>query len=86
MVGPRPEREHFVLKLKEDIPLYTRRLVMKPGITGWAQVRHHYDTNLEDVKRKLMYDLYYFENMSIFLDFQILLRTVYVVLTGRGAQ
>ncbi len=86
MVGPRPEREHFVKKLKGDIPLYTRRLVMKPGITGWAQVRHHYDTSIEDVKRKLMYDLYYFENMSILLDFQILLRTIYVVLTGRGAQ
>ncbi len=86
MVGPRPERDHFVEKLRKEIPLYTRRLIMKPGITGWAQVRHHYDTSIDDVKQKLMYDLFYFENMSLFLDIQILLRTIWVVLTGKGAQ
>lgn len=86
MVGPRPEREHFINQLKEEIPLYGRRLLMKPGLTGWAQVRHHYDTSIDDVKKKLLYDLYYFENMSVFLDIQILIRTIWVVITGSGAQ
>ena len=85
IVGPRPEREFFIEKLKEEVPLYGRRLLMKPGITGWAQVRHHYDTSIEDVKQKIMYDLYYFENMSLGLDVQIMLRTVWVVFTGSGA-
>lgn len=86
IVGPRPERQHFIDMLQKEIPLYARRLVMKPGITGWAQVRHTYDTSVEDVRKKLMYDLYYFENMSLFLDLQIMFRTVLVVLTGKGAQ
>lgn len=86
MVGPRPERAVFVEKLREQIPFYIGRLKMKPGLTGWAQVRYHYDTSLEDVQKKLEYDMYYYENMSLLLDFQILLRTIYVVLTGKGAQ
>ena len=86
MVGPRPERAVFISKLREEIPFYISRLKMKPGLTGWAQVRHHYDTSTEDVKIKLQYDMYYYENMSLLLDFQILVRTVYVVLTGKGAQ
>jgi exopolysaccharide biosynthesis polyprenyl glycosylphosphotransferase len=86
MVGPRPERAVFIAKLREEIPFYISRLKMKPGLTGWAQVCHHYDTSTEDVKIKLQYDMYYFENMSLLLDFQILVRTVYVVLTGKGAQ
>lgn len=86
MVGPRPERAVFIGKLREKIPFYISRLKMKPGLTGWAQVRHHYDTSIEDVQIKLQYDMYYFENMSLLLDFQILVRTVYVVLTGKGAQ
>ena len=86
MVGPRPERQHFVEKLREQIPFYMFRLKMKPGLTGWAQVRHSYDTSIEDVEKKLKYDLYYFENMSILLDLQILVRTVWVVLSGKGAQ
>lgn len=86
MVGPRPERQHFVERLRQQIPLYMFRLKMKPGLTGWAQVRHSYDTSIEDVQTKLKYDLYYFENMSILLDVQILFRTVWVVLTGKGAQ
>lgn len=86
MVGPRPEREHFINQLKEEIPLYGRRLLMKPGLTGWAQVRHHYDSSIDDVKKKLLYDLYYFENMSILLDIQILIRTIWVVISGSGAQ
>lgn len=86
MVGPRPERAVFIEKLRDEIPFYISRLKMKPGLTGWAQVRHHYDTSTEDVKIKLQYDMYYYENMSLMLDFQILVRTVYVVLTGKGAQ
>jgi exopolysaccharide biosynthesis polyprenyl glycosylphosphotransferase len=86
MVGPRPERQFFIDQLKEQIPLYISRLKMKPGLTGWAQVRHHYDTSIEDVEEKLRYDLYYFENMSLGLDIQILARTIWVVLTGKGAQ
>jgi lipopolysaccharide/colanic/teichoic acid biosynthesis glycosyltransferase len=86
MVGPRPERPMFIEKLRKTIPFYASRLKMKPGITGWAQVRHHYDNNIEDVKIKLGYDIYYLSNASILLDIQILIRTVYVVLTGKGAQ
>jgi len=86
MVGPRPERAVFIAQLREQIPFYISRLKMKPGLTGWAQVRHHYDTSIEDVQIKLQYDMYYYENMSLLLDFQILVRTVYVVLTGKGAQ
>jgi len=86
MVGPRPERPVFIEKLRKTIPFYTSRLKMKPGITGWAQVRHHYDNDIEDVKIKLGYDIYYLSNASILLDIQILIRTIYVVLAGKGAQ
>ena len=85
LVGPRPERPFFVEQLKKEIPWYVRRIKMKPGITGWAQVKHKYDSSIEDVKQKVIYDLYYFENMSLNLDLKILLRTFLVVLTGKGA-
>ncbi len=85
LVGPRPERLFFVEQLKKEIPWYVRRIKMKPGITGWAQVKHKYDASIEDVKQKVLYDLYYFENMSISLDIKILLRTFLVALTGKGA-
>ncbi|MCL2689787.1 MAG: sugar transferase [Chitinispirillia bacterium] len=85
LVGPRPERPFFVEQLKQEIPWYVRRIKMKPGITGWAQVKHKYDASIEDVKQKVLYDLYYFENMSLSLDLKILVRTVLVVLTGKGA-
>lgn len=86
MVGPRPERAFFIEQLRKQVPFYISRLKMKPGLTGWAQVRHHYDTSIEDVQKKLQYDMYYYENMSLLLDIQILFRTIYVVLTGKGAQ
>jgi len=86
MVGPRPERSVFIEKLRKTIPFYVSRLKMKPGLTGWAQVRHHYDNDIEDVKIKLGYDIYYLSNASILLDVQILIRTIYVVLAGKGAQ
>ncbi|MHB1688823.1 MAG: sugar transferase [Ignavibacteriaceae bacterium] len=84
IVGPRPERPYFVEKLSEEIPYYKRRLKVRPGITGWAQVKHKYDETVEDVKIKLRYDLFYIENMSLRMDFKILFRTVFVVLFGKG--
>ena len=86
IVGPRPERKYFIDKLSKEIPWYVKRLKMKPGITGWAQVKHKYDETVEDVKIKVMYDLYYFENMSILLDLKIIFQTIMVVLTGKGAK
>jgi exopolysaccharide biosynthesis polyprenyl glycosylphosphotransferase len=83
-VGPRPERPFFIEKLANEIPYYKRRLKVRPGITGWAQVKHKYDETLEDVKIKLKYDLFYIENMSLRMDFKIILRTIYVVLVGKG--
>lgn len=84
LVGPRPERPYFVEKLSQEIPYYKRRLKVRPGITGWAQVKHKYDESIEDVKVKLRYDLFYIENMSIRMDFKIMLRTILVVLFGKG--
>lgn len=84
LVGPRPERPFFVEKLSEEIPLYKKRLKVRPGVTGWAQVKHKYDETIEDVKTKLRYDLFYIENMSLRMDFKILFRTVFVVLFGKG--
>jgi exopolysaccharide biosynthesis polyprenyl glycosylphosphotransferase len=84
LVGPRPERPFFVEQLSEQIPYYKRRLKVRPGITGWAQVKHKYDENIEDVKVKLRYDLFYIENMSLRMDIKILARTILVVLFGKG--
>jgi exopolysaccharide biosynthesis polyprenyl glycosylphosphotransferase len=84
LVGPRPERPYFVEKLSSEIPLYGRRHRVKPGITGWAQVKWKYDTDLEDVRQKVKYDLFYIENMSFRRDMQILFRTVYTAIRGGG--
>ncbi len=84
LVGPRPERPFFVEKLSEEIPFYKRRLKVRPGVTGWAQVKHKYDETIEDVKEKLRFDLFYIENMSLRNDMKILVRTVFVVLFGQG--
>jgi len=84
LVGPRPERPYFVETLSKEIPYYQRRLKVRPGITGWAQVKHKYDESVEDVKIKLRYDLFYIENMSLRMDFKILTRTIFVVLFGKG--
>lgn len=86
LVGPRPERAFFIEQLKEEIPWYIRRIKMKPGITGWAQVKHKYDATIEDVRKKVIFDLYYFENMSLLLDLKIIFRTLLVVVTGKGAR
>ncbi len=84
LVGPRPERPFFVNKLSKVIPLYKRRLRVRPGITGWAQVKGNYDQSLECVKKKLEFDLFYFENMSLRMDLKIILNTLYVMLMGKG--
>ena len=84
LVGPRPERPFFVDEFKKKIPLYTRRLRVKPGITGWAQVKWKYDSDIEDVREKTKYDLFYVENMSLSMDLKILINTIITILTGRG--
>jgi len=84
LVGPRPERPYFVEQLSKDIPLYKRRLKVRPGITGWAQVKHKYDESVDDVRKKVQYDLYYIENMSLRMDMKILMSTIAVVLLGKG--
>ena len=86
LVGPRPERPFFVDRLTQEIPYYAVRHSVKPGLTGWAQVRYHYGASVEDTAQKLQYDLYYVKNNSWFLDLVVLFETVGVVLTGKGAQ
>ena len=86
LVGPRPERPFFVDTLTQEIPFYAARHSVKPGLTGWAQVRYHYGSSVEDTQQKLQYDLYYVKNNSWFMDLVILFETVGVVLTGKGAQ
>ena len=86
LVGPRPERPFFVDQLTREIPFYAVRHSVKPGVTGWAQVRYHYGASVEDSAEKLQYDLYYVKNNTLFLDLVILFETVGVVLTGKGAQ
>jgi lipopolysaccharide/colanic/teichoic acid biosynthesis glycosyltransferase len=85
-VGPRPERPGFVDQLSAAIPFYRQRLVVKPGVTGWAQVRYTYGATIEDAVEKLQYDLYYIKNMSIALDLVIVLETIKTVILRRGAQ
>ncbi len=84
IVGPRPERPYFVEVLKEEIPYYTRRFKVKPGITGWAQIKLDYDSSIEDVKSKLQFDFYYIENMSLTLDIRIMLNTLGVIFRMKG--
>ncbi len=86
LVGPRPERPYFVDQLSEQVPFYGARHSIKPGVTGWAQVRYAYGASVEDSVQKLQYDLYYVKNHSLFLDLLIFVETIEVVLTGRGAQ
>ena len=83
-VGPRPERPHFVEMLRRVIPYYDERHGVRPGMTGWAQVKFPYGSTLEDAEEKLEFDLYYVKNMSFLLDVAIVLETFKVVLLGRG--
>ena len=86
IVGPRPERPAFVEQLKNDIRFYDVRHSVRPGLTGWAQVRFNYAATLEDSRRKLQFDLYYVKNHSLALDLRILFETIRVVLRGEGAR
>ena len=84
-VGPRPERPFFVAELAKEIPFYQQRHVVKPGLTGWAQVKYRYGSSIEDATEKLRYDLYYIKHLSIFFDLTIVFDTVKVVLFRKGA-
>jgi len=86
IVGPRPERPEFVDELQEKIPYYSERHVVKPGVTGWAQLKYSYGASEEDAAEKLQYDLYYIKNQTLILDVMIILQTVEVVLWGKGAR
>ncbi len=86
IVGPRPERPEFVETLTEHVPYYRQRLCVKPGITGWAQINHKYGDTMEDVIRKLEFDLYYIKNLSPALDAYIIFHTLKTMLLSRGAQ
>ncbi len=84
LIGPRPERPEFDLKLRQEIPYYDLRYLVKPGITGWAQVMYPYGASVEDAYEKLAYDLYYIKNYSLWLDLAIVFKTIRVVLLGKG--
>lgn len=86
LVGPRPERPPFVESLTREVPYYALRHSVKPGLTGWAQVRYQYGSSVDDAREKLQFDLYYVKNHTLFLDLLVLLKTVNVVLTGKGAR
>jgi sugar transferase (PEP-CTERM system associated) len=86
LVGPRPERPYFVERLSAAIPLYAERHLVKPGITGWAQINAPYGASLDDAREKLRYDLYYIKNRSLLFDIRILLSTIRVVLLQEGAR
>lgn len=86
LVGPRPERPYFTEQYAKEVPYYTQRLSVKPGITGWAQVNYPYGSTVEDAIEKLRLDLYYVKNMSLLLDLLIILKTVKIVLFGQGAR
>jgi len=86
IIGPRPERPVFVEQFKKDISDYSKRLEIKPGITGLAQVWHRYDETIDDVRKKIKYDILYIKKMCFWTDLRILARTVRVVITGTGAR
>jgi len=84
-VGPRPERPEFVSSLTEQIPFYGQCHAVRPGVTGWAQVRHNYGASVEDALQKLQYDLFYIKHMSMTFDLFVLLETIKTVLVRRGS-
>jgi sugar transferase (PEP-CTERM system associated) len=86
LVGPRPERPEFVTDLTREIPFYGQRHMVKPGVTGWAQVSYSYADSVESTLEKLQYDLFYIKNLSLSLDFFILFKTIKTVLMRKGAQ
>ena len=86
LVGPRPERPEFVAELTRQIPFYGQRHSIRPGLTGWAQVRYTYGASVEDALEKLQYDLFYIKNMSLAFDLFIIVNTIKTVLMRKGAQ
>jgi len=86
IVGPRPEMVEFHQLVSNQIPFYNYRLKLNPGITGWAQINYKHTTTLEDYIKKTEYDLYYIKNRTIFLDFQIMLKTLETMIGMRGAR
>ena len=84
IIGPRPERPYFAEQLVKKYPSYLDRLSVKPGLTGWAQINQSYDISIEDVGQKLKYDFYYIENLNFIFDLQIMIKTIFVVLLGKG--
>ena len=83
-VGPRPEREYFIQQLEKEIPYYNLRHTVKPGLTGWAQVMYPYGASMEDAYRKLQYDLYYIKHHDVIFDIKVLLKTITIVVFGKG--
>jgi lipopolysaccharide/colanic/teichoic acid biosynthesis glycosyltransferase len=83
-VGPRPERKVFIKELEKEIPFYNIRHSVKPGLTGWAQVKYPYGASVEDAHQKLQYDLYYIKHQTLAFDLIILFKTVKIVIFGRG--
>ncbi len=83
-IGPRPERKHWIEQFEQEIPYYNQRHIVKPGITGWAQVMYPYGANAEDAKQKLMYDLYYIKHWNILLELKVVWKTILVVLGKKG--
>jgi len=83
-IGPRPERPEFITTLEEHIPFYKQRLIVKPGLSGWAQINFPYGASIEDSMEKMQYDLFYVKNRSLILDFSIILKTINTVLRGGG--
>jgi len=86
LVGPRPEQPYFCDLLEKEIPFFAERYQVRPGITGWAQIKHAYVATINDAVRKLELDLFYIKHRSLFLDIAILLETVKVVLFARGSK
>jgi len=85
-VGPRPERPFFVEKLRKEIPFYDQRFSVRPGVTGWAQIKYPYGATNKDALEKLKYDLYYIKNLSLLYDLIIIFETIKVVVFGKGAR
>jgi sugar transferase (PEP-CTERM system associated) len=85
-VGPRPERQHFISTLAEEVPFYEHRHLVAPGLTGWAQIKYPYGASVEDARQKLQYDLYYIKNQSLALDLVIVFETIKVILSGKGGR
>ena len=86
LVGPRPEQPQLSELLENEIPLFAERYTIRPGITGWAQIKYQYGSSVEETKTKLEYDLFYIKHLSLWIDFVIWLETAKVILSGRGAK